>query len=96
MRQINIDKKVLRQLKDADAALIYSLLCQYEERRGQRKGDWFPVKYKEITGITFMGLKRLRTSINTLKGLGIVRTKMAGLPAVQHFCINRDGFDRIP
>lgn len=86
---ICVDRKIINHLNSLDAAVILAVLQRFEDELPKNENDWFPATYGQIKEITCMGTKRLRSGLNVMRDLGVIETRMVGLPAMMHYRINR-------
>ena len=85
-RVIKMPKRYLQEL-GFPTAILLSILVQTQEYLGWDR--WFTLTHKTlIEEYGFKSMGQIRKCKKELQNLGIVSTKMAGLPALQFYKIN--------
>lgn len=87
---IVLDRRIIAQFGSPDAALVLAALRSIESKISKEDDGWFPATYTQLKEITQMGTKRMRSSLNTMRDLGVIDTKVIGLPALTHYRINSE------
>ena len=75
---------------DAAAIISYLLYIEHHLTKPEDKEKWFVTKYESIQKYTGCKKTKVSSVIKELKSVGIIDTKMKGVPALQHFLIDKD------
>ena len=75
---------------DVYKAAVMSFLLYMEGKLTNRKYKWFMTKYPEVEKFTGAKRKRIIQIMKELREAGIIKTQFRGIPAMQHYRIDRD------
>ena len=90
-----VNKELAKQIGWNEAVLLADLISkdQYfkeKEYSNYEMGGWFFNTAKNIQDDTTLTSHQQRKAVKNLKSLGIIETKLIGIPAKQHFKINEN------
>lgn len=86
-----IDKSLLNSLNDLVAANYLSFLLErfkFHLKEGSLEDGWFYLKQEKVTQELKISKYIIRRVKTKLKDLGIIKTKMKGLPQKEYFLID--------
>lgn len=87
---IMFNKELAHTLGVDEAIMIGELASSHEQHKNQLKDGYFFLTIETVERDTALSVKRQRTAIKHLEELGIVETKLMGLPAKRYFKLNSD------
>ena len=87
-----VNKELAKQIGLHEVVLLADLISkeQYFIENNQLNEGWFFNTSKNIQADTTLTSHQQRKCIKSLKSLGIIETKLIGIPAKQHFKINEN------
>lgn len=75
---------------EASAIISYLVYLEYHLTKPEDKERWFVTKYDSIQRYTGCKKTKVYSVIKELKSAGILITKLKGVPAMQHYLIDKD------
>lgn len=76
--------------EDLYKAGIMSFLLYMEGKLTNKKYKWFVAKYPDVEKYTGAKRKRIVAAMQDFRDSGIIQTKRKGIPAMQHYKIDKD------
>lgn len=76
------------KLKKVNSAIFLSNCLYHYKRRGSGKDDWVELTVNDVYGETGLNRWKQLGAIKRLKDLGLIETKLAGMPSTRWFRVN--------
>ena len=89
---IVVNKNLARNI-GLEEAIVYSEILSryfYFKNRGEMEGEWFYYKVEKMVEQTTINIKKQRKCITKLVELGLIDSKVRGVPAKRYFKVNED------